>query len=195
LNDLLSPDIFKWVVMPIVIFIARILDVSLGTTRIIMVSKGKKAIAAFIGFFEVTIWLLVASKVIQSVDNIVYVIAYAGGFAAGSYIGIVLEDKLAIGKIAVRIITVKDPVEFIKSLRSMGYGVTSIQASGSTGQAHIIYSIMHRSKYKAFNEATNMFDPKAFISVEDVKYSKDGIFHPDQHKLRLENLFPIRKSK
>ena len=77
MNDLLSPDIFKWVVMPVVIFIARILDVSLGTTRIIMVSKGKKAIAAFIGFFEVTIWLLVASKVIQSVDNIVYVIAYA----------------------------------------------------------------------------------------------------------------------
>ncbi|UYO99328.1 DUF2179 domain-containing protein [Oceanotoga sp. DSM 15011] len=194
MEEFLSSEIFKWVLMPLIIFFARILDVSLGTTRIIMISKGKKELAMLIGFFEVTIWLLVAGKVIQSVDNILYVIAYAGGFAAGSYIGVVIDEKLAIGTVATRIITLVDPTELIKKLSESGFGVTKVEATGSRGNAHIIYSIMHRKKLHEFEEIAKKYVPKAFISVEDIRSVKDGVFHP-MDTISFRKAPPTRKSK
>jgi len=192
--DFFDSEIFKWVIMPFIIFFARILDVSLGTTRIILVSKGKKYLASLIGFFEVTVWLLVAGRVIQSVDNALYVIAYAGGFAMGNFVGIMLEEKLAIGTISVRLITNKDPEEFINNLRLSGFGVTTVPAYGKTGQAYVIYSIMQRKKYPKYEELAENFDSKAFIAIEDIKNVKEGYF-PDIESKFSNMSFPLRKSK
>ena len=103
-----SFDWFTFVILPFLIFIARITDVSLGTLRIIFVSKGYKIIAPLIGFIEILIWIVAISKIIQNIDNWICYIAYAGGFAVGNYVGMRLEEKLAIGFELVRVITQKD---------------------------------------------------------------------------------------
>ncbi len=196
MEEFISSEFFKWGVMPLIIFAARIIDVSLGTTRIIMVSKGHKQLAMIIGFFEVILWLVVAGQVLQSVDNIVYILAYAGGFAAGSYIGITLDEKMAMGKISVRMITSKDPAPFLELLTENGFGYTYFDAKGSRGPAYLVYSIMHRKKYKEYEILAKQFDPKSFVAVEDTKAVREGIFHPvDEQKLNIRKLSPTRKSK
>lgn len=193
--EFLDSEVFKWVIMPLIIFGARILDVSMGTTRIILVSKGRKGQAALIGFFEVIIWLLVAAQVINKVDNIIYIIAYAAGFSAGSYIGIMIEDKLAIGQIALRLIIKKDPTEFIKVLRENGFGVTVLDAQGKDGTAYIIFSIISRKKIRLYENLANEYVPKAFISYEDVKNVREGHFHKEERRVMVRSVFPTRKTK
>lgn len=193
--EFFDSEMFKWVIMPLIIFGARILDVSLGTTRIILVSKGRKGQAAILGFFEVIIWLLVAAQVITKVDNIVYIIAYAAGFSAGSYIGIMIEDKLAIGQIALRLIIKKDPSEFITALRENGFGVTVVPAQGKDGTAYIVYSIISRKKIRLYEELANKHVPRAFISYEDVKNVREGYFHKEERRVMIRSVFPTRKTK
>ena len=86
-------DLFSYVLMPLLIFLARICDVSIGTLRIIFVSKGKKNIAPILGFFEVLIWITAISKIMQNLDNYINYIAYAAGFATGNLIGMIIEEK------------------------------------------------------------------------------------------------------
>src|SRR5665648_86798 len=109
----INSDTFSLFILPALIFIARIMDVSLGTIRIIFVIRGQKLLATLLGFFEIMIWLLAIGQIFQNLTDITYYIAYAGGFAAGNYVGIYLESKLALGTLAVRIITVKDALSLI----------------------------------------------------------------------------------
>lgn len=194
MEEFLNGDLFKWLIMPAIIFMARIVDVSLGTTRIIMVSKGKKELASLIGFFEVIIWLLIASKVIQSVDNILYILAYAGGFAAGNYVGILLDERLAIGTVSVRLIISKDPTELIEKLSGAGYGITMIEARGARGKAYVVYSIINRKEIANFKDIARSVTPKAFISIEDVRTVREGVFvSKDETRIRKES--PTKKFK
>ena len=94
-------DWFPWVILPFIIFAARVFDVTLGTMRIIFLSRGKKYLAPLLGFVEVLIWITVVSQIVGGAHNIVAYIAYAAGFAAGNYVGMVIEDKLAIGTLVV----------------------------------------------------------------------------------------------
>ena len=96
--------IFLWFVLPIMIFLARIIDQTVGTLRLIFVSKGFKFLAPLLGFFESIIWLIAISQIIQNLDNIACFIAYGLGFAVGNYVGIWLEEKISIGTVVVRII-------------------------------------------------------------------------------------------
>ena len=90
---------FTWVVIPVLIFLARILDVSIGTLRLIYVSRGYKTLAPVLGFFEVLIWLAAIRQIMQHVDNPACFLAYALGFASGNYIGMWISEKLSIGKV------------------------------------------------------------------------------------------------
>ncbi|MFH1212469.1 MAG: DUF5698 domain-containing protein, partial [Candidatus Neomarinimicrobiota bacterium] len=139
--------IYQWVVIPLLIFLARITDVSIGTVRIIQVSKGNKLLASFLGFFEVSIWLLAISQVMrQGLNNPVSFFAYGLGFASGNYIGITIEDKLALGLQAIRMISA-DTVDILTmTLRDAGFGATVIEANGAKGLVHIIYVIVQRKK-------------------------------------------------
>jgi len=158
------------------IFISRICDVSVGTLRIIVVSRGKKLLAPILGFFEVSIWLLAISQIMQNLDNVVCFAAYAGGFAMGNYIGILIEEKLAMGTLIVRIFLVDDETNMKERLYKAGFGVTSIDARGMNGNVKIIYSIIKR---KSLNKAIKIIEEcqsNAFYSVEDAKSVKQGIF-------------------
>jgi len=171
-----SSETFTFIVLPLLIFLARICDVSLGTIRIIFVSRGLKYLAPLIGFIEILIWLVAIGKIMQNLGNIACYFGYAGGFAAGNYIGIIIEEKLAMGTFLIRIITKKDASELINTLNREGYGATSIPGQGKEGQVHIIYTIIRRGDLKHVIEIIKRFNPKAFYSIEDVRFVKEGIF-------------------
>ncbi|MBL7135293.1 MAG: DUF2179 domain-containing protein [Candidatus Marinimicrobia bacterium] len=170
----LNSPIFTWVIVPLLIFIARILDVSIGTIRIIMVSKGSKILAPILGFFEVIIWLLAISQVMQHLSNIACFIAYGFGFAMGNYVGIVIEEKIALGLQAVRFIT-KDTVDVLTmALRDEGYGATVIEATGGKGKVNIIFSIVPRKNIDNVLILAREIDPNVFVSTQDIRSVKSG---------------------
>ena len=191
-------DIFTYMLLPLLIFLARICDVTIGTVRVIFVTRGRKFLAPLIGFFEILIWLLAIGKVMQNLNNVFCFIAYAGGFAAGNFIGIYIEEKMAMGTLVVHIVTGKDASELIKNLRTKGYGITSMPAEGSTGLVHIIYTVIKRGDLKDVVATIKKFNPKAFYSVEDVRFVKEGIFplegpYRNKSALPLGRLFRNRK--
>jgi uncharacterized protein YebE (UPF0316 family) len=190
-----GPEIFKWIIIPLLIVLARIGDVSLGTIRIITISRGYKSIAPLLGFFEILIWLLAIRQIMQNLTNIYYYIVYSGGFAAGTFVGMYIEEKLAIGILSIRIITRKDASELIAFLRSANYGVTSVDAQGATGQVHVIYTIVKRSDVDDVIRIINRFNPKAFYLVEDVRSAREGIFPVNKlpPKSGYLNLWKLRR--
>jgi uncharacterized protein YebE (UPF0316 family) len=185
-------QVYALIIIPLFIFLARVSDVSIGTIRIVFVSKGLKYLAPILGFFEVFIWLLAMSKVMSNLDNIIYYVAYAGGFATGNYIGLLIEERLAIGFVNLRIITQKDGSQLIKHLSSEGYGVTQIEAHGSQGQVHIIYCIIKRTEYKQIVQIISMHNPNAFYTIEDIRFINKGV-HPNKSDMkRPRNLSLLR---
>lgn len=167
-------DIISAFWMPLFIFFARIGDVSLGTIRIIFVSRGMKFRVALLGFIEVLIWITVVTQLLQHLDNWLNLIAYAGGFAAGTYLGIILENKLKVGTIIVRIITNEDPTGLAETLRRAGFRITLMQAEGRDGPVEVIFSILKRKRWKQIVEIIESFNKDTFYSVGDVKFSSGG---------------------
>ncbi|MDM8003229.1 MAG: DUF2179 domain-containing protein [Bacteroidota bacterium] len=178
----LNSDIVTYVLLPLFIFFARIFDVSLGTLRIIFVTKGMRKVAPFVGFFEVLIWLLAISRIMQDLDNWVCYVAYAGGFATGNFVGMYLEERLAIGHEMIRVITRKDATNLIEDLRNRGYGVTSVKAEGIEGEVAVIYIIARRSMIQEVLDEINRFNPRALYTVESIKYVNKEIFHRSEEE-------------
>lgn len=168
--------VFDLLLLPFFIFVARICDVSLDTLRIIFISKGYKFIAPIIGFFEVLIWIVVITRIMQNLDNWLCYIAYAGGFATGNYVGMLLDEKLAIGHEMVRVITRKDAHELTNALRQAGYGVTKVNAMGMQGEVGILYIVINRKKLKEVISTINEYNPNAFFTVENINYVNKTIF-------------------
>ncbi len=167
---------FMWAVLPFMIFFARVVDVTLGTMRIIFVSRGIKYLAPLVGFFEVIIWLLAIRTIMQNLNNPICYIAYGAGFATGNYIGILLERKMAVGRGILRIITGKDATELIQALKDQGFGVTSIAAEGNEGNVNIIFMVIRRMDFNTITELVQKHNPQAFYTLEDVRYVSEGIF-------------------
>jgi uncharacterized protein YebE (UPF0316 family) len=176
IDSIIATDLFAWVILPLLIFLSRVVDVSMGTLRIIFVSKGLKYLAPIIGFFEVIIWLIAIRIIMQNLNNFMCYIAYGAGFAMGNYVGIFLESRLAVGRAALRVITRMDATELIKTLREKGYGVTNVEAIGSDGNVHVIFMVIRRSDFAIVVNLIKKFNPKAFYTLEDVKFVSEGIF-------------------
>ncbi|BAT71972.1 conserved hypothetical protein [Thermosulfidibacter takaii ABI70S6] len=153
----------------LLIFFARIVDVSLGTIRIMMVSKGKRKEAAFIGFFEVLIWAVVVAHIIQNLSKPIYFVAYAAGFSAGIWTGMKIEEKLAIGNVLVRVITRLKADELEKKLRDNNFIVTSVDAHGKYGPVKVIFGIIDRKEVPRFLAIVRKCNPNAFYTIEEVK--------------------------
>jgi len=192
----IDSELFKWVVLPLLIVIARVIDVSIGTIRIVFVSRGHRIIAPILGFFEVLIWLLAIGQIMRNISNFMCYIAYGTGFALGTYMGLLIEEKLALGVLLVRIITQKDAGDLIEALRKANYGVTSVPASGTRGRADIIFTVIKRSAVDDVLRIINRFNPRAFYSIENVKEVREGIFPNDiVDRSRLNMLRRFRKGK
>jgi uncharacterized protein YebE (UPF0316 family) len=164
-----NSDVFRWVILPILIFLARMTDVSLGTLRIIFVSHGLKYIAPLVGFVEINIWLLAIGQIMQNLNNLTTSLAYAGGFATGAFVGMLIEEKLSIGNVMVRIICKHDTTELVKALRDANYGVTTHDAEGVNGPVKIIFAVIRREDLRDVLAHINKIHPHAFYSVEDIR--------------------------
>ena len=176
MDSFVSTELFKWVILPILIFSSRIFDVTLGTIRIVFVSRSLKYLAPVIGFFEVIVWLLAINTIIANLNNVVGYLAYGLGFASGTYIGICIEEKLAVGNAVLRIITHIDATKLIEELRDRGYPVTKVLAQGKQGDVSIIFMVIRRCDYNEVISILREFNPKAFYTLEDVRLVSKGGF-------------------
>jgi len=140
------------------------------------VSRGKRRLASCLGFVEVLIWLLAIRQIFNNLNNSLCYLAYAGGFATGSYIGMSLEQKLAIGIQVVRIITRRDATDLIAALKKAGYGVTIVDGEGLTGVVKIIFTVIQRKELATVLGIVNRISPNAFYSVEDVRMAREAVF-------------------
>ncbi|MDY0342073.1 MAG: DUF2179 domain-containing protein [Lentimicrobium sp.] len=184
-----ASPMFTWVILPILIFLARISDQTIGTLRLIFLSKGQKFIAPFLGFFEVIIWLLTVGQIMQHLDNVLAYIAYGGGFATGNYIGMVIEEKLSIGTVIIRIVPRNNTSELIAYLRERNYGVTSVHAQGSRGEVDIVFTIVKRKSIDEVVGIINQFNPNAFYTIEDVRSINEGIITRTRRKSVLNGFW------
>lgn len=183
-------DYFNWIILPIIIFFSRLTDVSLGTLRHVFISKGFRKIVPFLGFFEVLIWIIVVAQVMQNLSNWVCYIAYAGGFATGTYVGLFIEEKLALGLQVIRVITNQNSDELIAELKNDNHGVTIVDAQGGVGPVKMIFTIIKRKDVPLVVDKIATFLPNAFFTIEDIKNTNQGIFNKTP---RFNVLF--RKSK
>jgi uncharacterized protein YebE (UPF0316 family) len=172
----ISAELFNYFILPILIFLARIFDVSIATLRIIFVMNGKKFLAPLLGFFESLVWLIAIGQIIQNIDNWVSYLAFASGFATGTFVGILIEEKLALGNLVVRVITRKEAIELIDFLKNNNYQYSIVEAEGKYGKVNILFSVIKRSQVKRLLNAIKMYNPQAFYTIESVKsVSETGI--------------------
>lgn len=180
-------SLFIYFLMPVLIFMARICDVSIGTLRIIFVSKGKRNIAPILGFFEVLIWITAISKIMENLHHYINFIAYAAGFATGNFVGMIIEEKLAMGILMIRVFAHERGTELVQTLNRNGYGVTVVEAHGARENVQLIYSIVKRNELANVLDVITRFNPKAFYTIEDVKAVNEGIFTPK----KPNSIFPF----
>lgn len=180
-------DWYAWVLLPLLVFFARVVDVTLGTIRIILTSRGQKYLAPLLGFAEVFIWITVIAQVTKGAQNVVAYLAYAGGFAVGTYVGMFIEDKLALGMLVIRAIVPEHIQELTARLHDRGYGVTSVNAQGSIGPVKLVYTIVKRRDLSEIANIIRDVYPSAFFTVEELRSAERGVFpasytHPRFHR-------------
>ncbi len=160
--------------LPVFIFLAEMCVVTISTMRTIFVARGKKVLAPLLGFFEVSIWLFAIGQVMQNLSDWSCSASFAGGFTLGNFLGILLEEKLAMGNAVVRIITHKDADRLVEGLRLAGFGVTLVDGRGSFGPVRIVLCIVRRKALERVLALAKSFDPKVFYSVDDLQSAAEG---------------------
>lgn len=158
------------------IFCLRIGDVSIGTLRTMFTVQGKKYLGAACGLFESAIWVIAIRQIFSQLDNVYNVIGYSCGFAMGTFIGIVIEQKLALGTLHVYVISRHHVDEIADALRASHFGVTIIPGEGGTGGMAIITSLLKRKRLKEFQSIVDSIDHTAFFSVQNTVKSR-GYMH------------------
>ncbi len=188
-------DWFSWIVVPLLIFLARISDVTLGTLRFIYLGKGYRKAASLLGFFEVLIWIIAVREVMINLRNFLCIFAYASGFATGNYVGIWLEEKLSVGMALMRVVFSRDSSEFTNFMKERGYGYTLVDGKGTRTHVKILFSVVKRKSLKEILDYLQTSNPNSFCTIENIKSVHEGIF-PFAEKSPARLLFrKHRKSK
>lgn len=183
-----TDDILNWIVIPLLVFLARLSDVTLATLRNIFIHKGFRKIVPVIGFFEVLIWLIAMKQVLGHVDNIAAYLAWAGGFATGTYVGMRIEERLALGNQVIRIITTEqDSNDLIRMLRDSNHGLTVVDGMGAKGPVKLLFTIVQRKHMKSIIDKIEAIQPNAFYTIEDVRSAEHGVFRAGS------SMSPVRK--
>ncbi|GIV32930.1 MAG: UPF0316 protein [Chitinophagales bacterium] len=161
----------EWVVIPALIFIARIFDVSISTLRIMYTINERQMLASLLGFVEVLIWLVAVSQALKHLSTPAAYVAFAGGFATGTYVGMVIEKRLAAGIVLIRIITVKkDSDALVAHLRNCGYWVTVLDAIGNEGHVNVVFLPARRKELPALVEIVQKYNPNALYTIENLRF-------------------------
>ena len=155
------------------IILARITDVSLGTLRTVFVVQGRRGLSWIMGFFEILIWVVVVSKVIQNLSEPVYAISYAFGYATGNVVGITLEKWLAIGEQIVRVYT-QEGEKIATQLRSEGFRVVAFQGDDGDNMLDLLVIEIPRRKTYDVTLFIREIDADCTYSVEDARAVSRG---------------------
>jgi uncharacterized protein YebE (UPF0316 family) len=158
------------------IFMLRVGDMSLDTMRMLMVMRGRKAIAWVLGFFQAAIFVLAISSVLSDLTNPLNMIGYAAGFASGNVIGMLIEERLAIGHSHLRIVSSRRGPAIADRLRAEGYAITEIPARGKDGMVTVLNCSVLRKKVDRVQSLINEVDAEAFITAEDVRPVRRGFW-------------------
>ncbi|HLT71621.1 MAG TPA: DUF5698 domain-containing protein [Cyclobacteriaceae bacterium] len=169
----ISQEVYSYFLLPFLIFLARICDVSINTIRIIYVLGGRKATATILGFFESLIWLMAISQIFEHLDNWVCYVAYPGGFAVGILVGMIIEEHIAYGKVIVRIITRKETLPLRQFLEGMGFRYTLLKAVGRDGAENVVFTVLEREKLDDLLPFLRESLPTAFYTIEKVNRASD----------------------
>lgn len=164
----ISDGVYSYVLLPLLIFIARIGDVSINTIRIIYVLGGRRFTATLLGFFESFIWLMAISQIFNHLDNWICYVAYPAGFASGIFVGMIIEERIAYGKVIVRIITRKEIVSLIQYLNSQQFRYTHLNAEGPDGHQNLVFTVLERENLNDLLVKLKQILPTAFYTVERV---------------------------
>ncbi|MEX0967431.1 MAG: DUF2179 domain-containing protein [Bacteroidia bacterium] len=194
--EYLNPEIVRWVIIPLLIFCARLLDVSLGTLRIVFISRGDKKLAPFLGFFEVLIWIIAISQLMQHLTSPLAYISWAAGFAVGNYIGLRIEQKLALGQMIIRIITPETSSPLAGDLKKLGLRVNVIDGMGNEGKISILFSVVKRRNLPQIIALLRQEHPHVFYTLEDLQEVSDPVnITKNNPDIFWRKLIPLRKAK
>ena len=172
----MADPLLNYLLLPLLIFFARVADVSFGTMRIIFISRGLKYLAPVVGFFEISIWLIAISQVLKDGAPAVAFLAYALGFSCGNFVGILIEEKMAMGISIIRVITQYDATLLINELKNSGFRTTTVDAKGQHGDVSLIYTVVKRKEIPVVLRHVNKYNPNAFYTIEDVRNAGGAMF-------------------
>jgi uncharacterized protein YebE (UPF0316 family) len=158
------------------IFILRVADMTLDTLRMLFVMRGKKRVAWVLGFFQSAIFVLAIGRVLTQLNNPLNVIGYAAGFATGNVVGMLIEERIAIGHILINIISPRRGSAIVSHLRQNGYAVTELSGRGKDGMVSLLNCSVLRKQVEKVHQLVNEIDPEAFITVEDVRPLRHGFW-------------------
>jgi uncharacterized protein YebE (UPF0316 family) len=173
-----SDELFSFVILPSLIFVARICEMTVNTLRIIYMLGGRRYTAALLGFFEAFIWLVAMRQIFEHLDNWLCYVAYPGGFAAGIFIGMKIEERIAYGKVIIRIITRKNTDILLEFLRGRDFRFTSVDAHGPDGSENLVFTVIKREHLDALLHELSLILPTAFYTVENVKAAGENAMLP-----------------
>ncbi len=167
-------DMPWWI--PLLIFFARICDVSMATMRTILLTSGIKAWPVIIGFFEVIIWVIAVSSALKYLPNPFAVLGYASGYACGMMLGVYIEDRIAIGFRMVRVINSNQEIDLSLALRGLRWRVTKIQGEGLNGPAEICFTAIRRRDVPLLRRQVQEIAPDSFLTIERVDRMAGGSY-------------------
>src|SRR3990170_4074766 len=170
----ISENLFSYLFLPLLIFLARIGDVSINTIRIIYVLGGRRWTATMLGFFESFIWLMAIRQIFEHLDNWICYVAYPAGFASGIFVGMIIEEKIAYGKVIVRIITRKEIHPLLQHLNKEFHRYTYVKAEGPDGLENLVFTVLEREKLEELLQTLKVILPTAFYTVEKVNRAAES---------------------
>ena len=159
---------------PIVIFLLRIVDVTLDTMRVLFMVRGRRLPAGVLGFLMALVWIIAVGNAMKHLDSIWHILGYAAGYGTGTMVGITIENFVAFGLIQLRIVSKHGGVEIAEGLRDRGYGATEFSGFGRDGAVEIVQSVVQRAHLDEVLAIVDKFDDAAFVTVEDPQVLRGG---------------------
>jgi uncharacterized protein YebE (UPF0316 family) len=169
----MTPDMWQ---SALFVFGLRLVEMSLDTVRILLVVRGRKGIAWFAGFCQSLLFVMAITSVLTNLDNFLVAIGYAGGFATGNVLGMIIEEKLAIGHTHLRIISSRKGAAIARKLRDAGFALTELSGRGRDGMvSHLNINVL-RKQVREVERIARELDEEVFITAEDMRPLRRGFW-------------------
>jgi uncharacterized protein YebE (UPF0316 family) len=166
----------------VIIFVLRLLDVGMSTVRIVLLGRGRRGPAAALGFFEALVWVLAIARVFDGLDDPARMVAFALGFAAGTYAGSVVEEWMALGHALIRVVTPIETVAVAPLIRDQGYGATVLNGDGLSGEVRVTFCVVPRKNVYAVTGLIHRANPRGFVTIDQTSTIDLARHEGDVHK-------------